>query len=103
MKIASVADVKARLSAYLKESADGPVVVTRNGKAVAVLLAVTDDDELERLVLAHSPKFRALLDKSRRQIEETGGIPHNIFWREEQVESRADASKDKQRQRRTKR
>jgi prevent-host-death family protein len=53
MKIASVADVKARLSAYVKESQEGPVVVTRNGKAIAVLLAVTDEDELERLVLAH--------------------------------------------------
>jgi prevent-host-death family protein len=82
MKIASVADVKARLSAYLKETERGPVVVTRNGKAVAVLLAVADDDELERFVLAHSPKFQALLDKSRRQIEETGGIPHEKFWRE---------------------
>ncbi len=51
MKIASVAHVKARLSAYLKDSQEGPVVVTRNGKAVAVLLAVTDEDELERLVL----------------------------------------------------
>ena len=81
MKIASVADVKARLSAYLKESESGPVVVTRNGKAVAVLLAVTDEDELERLILAHSPKFQAMLDKSRRQIEETGGIPHELFWR----------------------
>ncbi len=40
MKIASVANVKARLSAYLKESQEGPVIVTRNGKAVAVLLAV---------------------------------------------------------------
>ena len=50
---------EARLSAYLKDSQEGPVVVTRNGKAVAVLLAVTDEDELERLVLAHSPKFQA--------------------------------------------
>jgi prevent-host-death family protein len=88
MKIASVADVKARLSAYLKDSEKGPVVVTRNGKAVAVLLAVADDDELERLVLAHSPKFQALLDKSRTQIEETGGIPHDQFWREVRAESR---------------
>jgi prevent-host-death family protein len=63
MKIASAAAIKARLSAYLKESEQGPVVVTRNGKAVAVLLAVTDDDELERLVRAHSPRFQALLDK----------------------------------------
>src|ERR1700751_4274143 len=88
MTIASVADVKARLSAYLKESQKGPVVVTRNGKAVAFLLAVTDEDELERLVLAHSPKFQALLDKSRRQIEETGGIPHDVFWRQVKVEGR---------------
>src|SRR3981081_52242 len=82
MKIASVADVKTRLSAYLKESEAGPVTSPRNGKAVAVLLAVTDEDELERLILAHSPKFQAMLDKSRRQIAETGGIPHEQFWRE---------------------
>src|SRR4029077_8459756 len=93
MKIASVADIKARLSAYLKESEEGPVIVTRNGKAVAVLLAVTDEDELERLVLAHSPKFQAILEKSRRQIEQTGGIPHETFWKEVAPESRKGPSK----------
>src|SRR5205807_5784594 len=103
MKIASLAEVKARLSAYVKESQQGPVIVTRNGKPVAVLLAVTDEDELERLVLAHSPKFQAILDKSRRQIDETGGIPHEQFWREVEAESSADASKGKPVGRRTKR
>jgi prevent-host-death family protein len=103
MKIVSVAEVKTHLSAYLKESQKGPVVVTRNGKAVAVLLAVTDEDELERLILAHSPKFQALLDKSRRQIEETGGISHDEFWREVEAESREQESKGKKGQRRTKR
>ena len=49
MKIASIAEVKAKLSSYVKASATGPVVVTRNGKAVAVLLGVDDDEELERL------------------------------------------------------
>ena len=92
-EVASVGDIKARLSAFLKEAEQGPVVITRNGKAVAVLLAVTDHDELERLVLAHSPKFQALLDKSRRQIEETGGIPHEQFWREVNAESRQRVSK----------
>jgi prevent-host-death family protein len=103
MKIASVADVKARLSAYLKDSREGPVIVTRNGKAVAVLLAVTDDDELERLVLAHSPKFQAILDKSRRQIEETGGIPHEEFWRQVEAEDRRAHPKGGRTPRRTKR
>jgi prevent-host-death family protein len=95
MKIASVADIKARLSAYLKETQQGPVVVTKNGKAVAVLLAVADDDELERLILAHSPRFQAILDKSRRQIEETGGIPHDEFWREIENEGGRAAVKRK--------
>jgi prevent-host-death family protein len=103
MKIASVGDVKARLSAYLKESQEGPVVLTRNGKAVAVLVAVTDEGELERLLLAHSPKFQALLDKSRRQLEKTGGIPHDVFWRELKAESHRDSPKSKQGQRRRKR
>jgi prevent-host-death family protein len=80
-------DVKARLSAYLKDSESGSVIVTWNGKAVAVLMAVTDDEELERLVLAHSPKFRAMLDQSRRQIAETGGIPHEQFWNEVAAET----------------
>ena len=82
MKIASVAEVKAQFSAYLKESEQGLVIVTRNGRPVAALLAVHDDEELERLVLAHSPRFRALLETSRRQIAEGEGIGHDDFWRE---------------------
>jgi prevent-host-death family protein len=101
MKIASVADVKARLSVYLKASQEGPVVITRNSKAVAVLLAVADEDELERLLLAHSPKFQALLDKSRRQIDETGGIAHADFWSAVDAANGLDASQGKQGQRRT--
>src|SRR5438045_6698036 len=85
MKIASVANVKARLSSYLKASASSPVVVTRNGKAVAVLLGVSDDDELERMLLAHSRKLRAILDAADRRIHEGAGIGHDEFW--QQVES----------------
>jgi prevent-host-death family protein len=80
MKIASVADIKARLSAYLKASAEGPVVVTRNGKAVAVLVAVGDDDELERLLMAHSPRLQAILAAARQRLQEGKGIPHDQFW-----------------------
>jgi prevent-host-death family protein len=81
MKVASVADVKAKLSAYLDASTKGPVVVTRNGKAVAVLLGVHDDDELERLILAHSPKLNAILDAAERRIKEGRGIGHDEFWK----------------------
>jgi prevent-host-death family protein len=80
MKIASVADVKAKLSSFLKDSEEGPVVVTRNGKPVAVLLGVSDEDELERLLLAYSPRLRAILDAARERIRQGAGIPHEEFW-----------------------
>jgi len=80
MKIAPVADVKARFSAYLKASEEGPVIVTRNGKPVAVLLAVEDEAALEGLILAYSPQFQRLLQAARRQLRKTGGIEHAEFW-----------------------
>ena len=81
MKIASVADVKAHLSAYIKASEDELVVITQNRKPVAVLLPMEDDDEIERLTLAYSRRFQAILHESRTQIQATGGIPHDDFWR----------------------
>jgi prevent-host-death family protein len=95
MKIASVADVKAKLSSYLNASADSPVVVTRNGKAVAVLLGVADDDELEGLLMAHSKKLRAILDASEHQIDEGKFLEHDEFWRRVEAKRRAGAKKRK--------
>ncbi len=88
MKIASVADVKARFSEFLKASKRGPVVVTRNGKPAAVLLSVDDEDEIERLTLAYSPKFQKMLSLARKQIREGGGILHEDFWREVEGKSK---------------
>ena len=68
MKIAPVAEVKAQFSAYLKASVEGPVVVTRHGKPVAVLLSVEDEEELEWLMLAYTPRFQMILDTAREQI-----------------------------------
>lgn len=95
MKTASVAALKAHLNDYLEQSQQGPVIVTRSGKPVAALVALTDNDELERLMLSQSPKFRAIVERSCRQIEETGGIPHEQFWREMEAESAAPASATK--------
>jgi prevent-host-death family protein len=81
MKIAPVADVKARFSKYLAECVEGPVVVTKNGRPAAVLLAVSDEEELERLVLAHTPRFLALLDAAYDRIKKSGGVKHEVFWK----------------------
>jgi len=87
MKIAPIAKIKAHLSAYLKESKKGPIVVTKNGKPVAVLLGVSDEEEIERLVLAYSPKFQTILARGRQQIQETGGIEHKDFWQQVEAET----------------
>ncbi|MFZ1552703.1 MAG: type II toxin-antitoxin system Phd/YefM family antitoxin [Anaerolineae bacterium] len=82
MRIAPLADVKARLSAYVEQcETDGPIVITRNGKAVAVLLAPFDDDDLEGLLLARSPRFRNLLDKSRASIKAGKGLSRQDSWK----------------------
>lgn len=94
MKIASVADVKAHFSAYLRETESGPVVITRNGRPAAILINVVDEDELESLLLAHSPKFRAILQAARDEIKQTGGIPHDEFWQQVDAEYGDESSPD---------
>jgi prevent-host-death family protein len=77
-----VAEIKAQFSSYLKAAEAGPVVITKNGKPVAVLLGISDEDEIKRLMLAYSPTFQAMLDAAERRIRQTGGIPHDEFWRQ---------------------
>jgi antitoxin (DNA-binding transcriptional repressor) of toxin-antitoxin stability system len=82
MRIAPLADVKARLSAFADEcGADGSIVMTRNGKDVAVLLVPHDDDNLERLLLERSPRFQAMLNRSRQSIQEGEGLSEDDFWK----------------------
>ena len=80
MNIAPLADVKARFSAYIKKTQEGPVVVTKNGRPVALLLNIADEDDLERILLANSKKFQAMLDAAEQRIKETGGLSHEDLW-----------------------
>lgn len=83
MTVASLAEIKAKFSAYLLEAeATGPVVVTRKGRAVAVIVAPADDADLEGILLSRSPRFRSLLNKSRRSIASGHGQTHKEFWKE---------------------
>lgn len=82
MKIAPLAEVKARFSAYVEQAEkEGPIIVTRNGKAVAVIIAPRDDDDLESLILARSPRFQALLERSRKSLRAGKGLSTEQFWK----------------------
>ena len=80
MKIAPLAEVKAQFSRYIEESEHGPIIVTKNGRPVAVIVGAPDEEDLERLVLAHTPRFRRLLEAAEARIRGTGGMKHDDFW-----------------------
>lgn len=95
MRVAPVADVKARLSAYLDlVESNGPIVITRNGKAVAVLLAPQSDDDLEQLLMAYSPRLQGLLKKSRESIAAGKGLSRDQFWKTVAERRKAKSKKD---------
>ncbi len=81
MKIAPATEVKTYFGNYLEQCQDGPVIITENGRPVAVLIAVLEDDDLERLIWAHTPRVRRLLDAAEQRIQQTGGVKHEDFWK----------------------
>lgn len=96
MKIASVAEIKSQFSSFQKESEGGPVVVTRNGRPVAVIVGIQDEDEIERLLMAYSPRLQAILEASRKQIREGDFLTHEEIWAEVEA-SRATKPRGKKR------
>lgn len=75
MKIASLAEVKNRLSFYVEASGEAPIVITKNGRPVAAIVNIANEDDLDSLLLAHSPRFQKLLAQADRGISRKGGIP----------------------------
>jgi hypothetical protein len=65
--------------------------MARNDTPTPELPFVDDGDELERLALAHSPTFQAILNAGRKEIRETGGVPHEEFWRQVEAETQPAA------------
>ncbi len=88
MNIVPLGEVKAKFSAYVKKTEEGPIIVTKNGKPVVLMLRIRDDEDLEQLLLANSPKFQAMINAAEKRIRETGGISHEEVWKE--IESSAD-------------
>ncbi len=54
MKTASTLEIEQHFSIYLEECEESPVVV-KDGKLVAVLVAVLEEEDVENLLLAHNP------------------------------------------------
>ena len=73
MKIENIREVKAKLNQIVTElPKTGSVVITKNGKPCAVLLPVTEETDLEALLLSQNKRFWELFDKSVKSGERRG-------------------------------
>lgn len=73
MKVESLREVKAKLSKLVKElPSTRSVVITKNGRPCAVLLPVTEETDLESLLLAQRKDFWQLFDRAHEEGEKKG-------------------------------
>ncbi len=72
MKIASVKEVKDRLSQFLKTAEQEDIIITKNGRPNAVLHHL-GEDEIEDYLLEHDPKFHRKIERRWRQYLQKGG------------------------------
>jgi PHD/YefM family antitoxin component YafN of YafNO toxin-antitoxin module len=93
VRVASVTEVASDFTVYLKASQQGPVVVTRKGKPVAVLFRTAGGEDLERLLMGHSPKLQTILEGARKRFRAGAGIPHETFWKEAEAENAGSIKK----------
>ena len=93
MKVASQSEVAADFAGFVRATKLGPVVVTDQGKPVAVLLRSEGEDDLERLLMGHSPKLQSILEAARKRFREGRGIPHETFWKEVAAENVSKSTK----------
>jgi prevent-host-death family protein len=89
MKTASAAKMAAQFNDYLDASRDQPVLITRNGKPVAMLLAVHDKAEAEQIAGGGSRSLGSIFKEAHEQLQKGGGIPEEQFWKEVEESRRA--------------
>ena len=73
MKIESLREVKTKLSQIIKKlPSDKSVVITKNGRPCAVLFPVTEETDLESLLLAQNKEFWQMFDRAHKEGERKG-------------------------------
>jgi antitoxin Phd len=90
MKVASATEVKTRFDAYLKQTKTSPVIITKRGKPVAMLVAVPDEAVSDDI--HWSPRLQEILDAARRRIAAGEGLLAVEFWKR-LAKERSDAKR----------
>jgi prevent-host-death family protein len=82
VKTASAAEIAAQFNDYLEARREQSVLITRNGKPVAVLLPVWDKPQAEELAGRRPRSLRSVFAEAHARLERGEGIPHDEFWRQ---------------------
>ena len=80
MKTVDVTKATASLAEYARRASKEPIVVTRGGKPLAVLVVIKNAD-LEAAALSTNPTFVALIKRSRARLKSAGGFSSNEMRR----------------------
>jgi len=83
-----IAEATQPLAEYAQRADTGPLVVTANGKPIAVILPIENADT-ETITLSESPHFLAIIERSRERQQREGGLTS------EQVRQRLGLSNSK--------
>jgi antitoxin (DNA-binding transcriptional repressor) of toxin-antitoxin stability system len=73
MKSIDLAEVAA-LGPFLQPGSTEPVAVRVGGQAVAAIVPVASEEELEDIALSQSEEFQAILRRSQERLEREGPI-----------------------------
>jgi hypothetical protein len=73
MKVVSIETVRGNLERFLKQAQGEDIVVTRNGKATAMIRGI-DEEDLKDMQLESDPRFARLIEDRRNQYAREGGI-----------------------------
>jgi antitoxin (DNA-binding transcriptional repressor) of toxin-antitoxin stability system len=73
MKAVEISKATAPLADYARDISGEPLVITENGKPIAILEALEDTD-WETISLSSNPEFMAIIERSRTRQQTEGGL-----------------------------
>jgi antitoxin (DNA-binding transcriptional repressor) of toxin-antitoxin stability system len=76
VKVENIKEVKARFNRIVSElPTEGSVIITRNGRACALLMPITKDTDLEIVALSQNKRFWKLYDSALEKAHQEGWTP----------------------------
>lgn len=83
----------AELTSLVANEHAQPFVLTQRGKPVAIVCRYFDEDALDHIAWANSPRLREIIAQSEAEIRAGKGIPHDEFWKLVEADSRTTKPK----------